>query len=203
MTGVATSAGALALTLSIVTLFAGRFGTALRICMLQALAVGLAAAAQGWARHSASLCLAALLVCTLNGLGLPMALRRLVAGTATPATIGWQCGFAPSASAAFVLVAAAVAGSMRLADGEQCELLALGMSIVLLGLLLLAVRSHRLLPVLGLLVSQNGMVVAASAIPGLPMSVLLLAAVPLVPSLAVASLWLHDPDRLALAPPWD
>jgi hydrogenase-4 membrane subunit HyfE len=203
MTGVATSAGALALTLSIVTLFAGRIGTALRICMLQALAAGLAAGAQGWARHAASLCLAALPVVALNGLALPMALRRLVGAAATQPTIGWQRGFALSATAAFVLVAASVAGSMRLADGKQFELLALGMSIVLLGLLFLAVRSHRLLPVLGLLASQNGIVVAACAIPGRPMSVLLLAVVPLVPSLAVVSLWLHDRNRLAVAPPWD
>lgn len=201
MTAVTTLAGALALILVFVALFTGRLGAALRICMMQAAAVALAAASQGWARHAVSLGLGALLALALNGLAL-VALRRLAGRATMVPSIGWRCGSAVSASAAFALVAASVAGVMRLADGQQFELLGLGMSIVSLGLLLLAVRSHRLLPALGLLASQNGMVLAACAIPGLPISVLLLAVVPLVPSLAIASLWLHDRGRLAVAPPW-
>ena len=200
MTGVVALAGASALTLSLAAMFSERIGAALCACMLQALAVALAAAAQGWARHVAVLCLAALLACALNGLTLPLALRRLIGQPTTP--IGWQCGCPPSATAAFALVAASVAGAMRLADGERFELLALGMSILMLGLLLLAARSHRVMPALGLLVSQNGVVMAACAIPDLPMPVVVLAVVPLVPSLAVISLWLHDRNRLSVAPPW-
>ncbi len=109
---------------------------------------------------------------------------------------------AASATAGFVLVAASVAGMMRVADGENFEPLALGMSVLLLGLLLPAVRSHRLLPALGLLSAQNGVVLAAGAIPDLPLSMLLIAVVPLVPSLAIASLWLRERTRPAVAPPW-
>jgi hydrogenase-4 component E len=200
MTGIAALAGALALSMSFATLFTRRIDGVLRACVLQALAAGVAAGAQGWARHDAPLGVAALLAVALNGLVLPLAVRRITERAATPSSVRWRCGFAASAAAGFALVAASVATVLRQADGEQSELLALGMAILVLSLLLLAVRSHRLLPALGLLSSQNGVVIAACAIPGLPMSVLLLAAVPLVPSLAVVSLWLHDRNRLAVAP---
>jgi hydrogenase-4 component E len=202
MTGVGAFAGALALSLSFAALLTRRIGALVRVCMLQALAVAVAAATQGWARHDASLCVAALLAFALNGLAVPLALRRLIGRATTPAPVGWRCGFAASAATAFALVAASVAGAMRLADEGQFELLALGMSLLLLGLLLLAARSHRLLPALGLLSSQNGVFLAACAIPDLPLSVLLLAVFPVVPSLAVASLWLRDRTRLAVAAPW-
>jgi hydrogenase-4 component E len=202
MTGIAALGGALALSLSFVVLFARRIGALLRICMLQALAAGVAAGAQGWARHDVSLCIAALLAFALNGLALPLALRRLIERAATPAPVRWRCGFAASTAAAFALVAASVARAMRLADGQQFDLLVLGMSILLLGLLLLAVRSHRMLPALGLLSSQNGVVLAACVIPGPPLSLLLVTVIPLVPSVALASLWLRDRTRLAVAPPW-
>jgi hydrogenase-4 component E len=170
--------------------------------MLHAVAVALAAGAQGWARQDASLCVAALLTFAFNGLVLPLALRRLIERANKGSSIRWRCKFTASTAAAFALVAASITAAMRLVDGEEFELLALGMSILLLGLLLVAVRSHRLLPALGLLSSQNGVVLTAGAIPGLPLSALLLAAIPLVPSLAVASLWLRDRNRLAAAPPW-
>jgi hydrogenase-4 component E len=202
MTGIAGLAGALALSLSFALLFAQRISPLLRICMVQALAAAVALGAQGWTRHDASLCVAALLAVALNGLALPLVLRRLIDRAARSLSVRWQCGFAASATAGLALVAASVASIMRVADGEKFEPLALGISLLLLGLLLPAVRSHRLLPPLGLLSSQNGVVLAASAIPNLPLSVLLIAVIPLVPSLAVASLWLRDRNRPAVAPPW-
>lgn len=202
MTGIAALAGALALSLSFALLFAQRISPLLRIGTVQALAAALALAAQGWARHDAALCVAALLALALNGLALPLALRRLIERAATSFSVRWRCGSAASATAGFVLVAASVAAMMPVADGENFEPLALGMSVLLLGLLLPAVRSHRLLPALGLLSAQNGVVLAAGAIPDLALSMLLIAVVPLVPSLAIARLWLRERTRPAVAPPW-
>lgn len=201
MTGIAASAGALALALSYVTMFMGRFAAALRAGVAQTLATALAAVAQGWALHSAPLCIAALLLCLLNGIALPLALRRLIGRAIVPRSIAWRCGFVASAATAVVMVAASVAGAMRLTQGEQFDLLALGLSILLLGFLLPALRSHPLLPALGLLASQNGLLLAACVIPGLPPSALLLAAVPLVPAIVVASICLHDGSRPDLASP--
>lgn len=202
MTGIVALAGALALSLSFAMLFTRRIAPLLRICTVQALATAIAAGAQGWARHDASLCFAALLAFVLNGLALPLALRRLIERATTPSPVRWRCGFGASAGAAFALAAASVAGAIRPADRQQVELLALALSILLLGLLLLAVRSHRMMPALGLLSSQNGVVLASCVIPGAPMPVLLVAAIPLVPSLVFASLWLRDRTRPAVAPRW-
>jgi hydrogenase-4 membrane subunit HyfE len=199
VTGAAALAGALALSLSFAALFAARIATLLRICALQALAAALAVGAQGWERHVTSLCLAALLAAALNGLALPLVLRRMVGRAAMPLSVKLRCGVVGSASAAFALVAAPVA---TLTAGEPLELLPLGLSVMLLGLLIIALRSHPLLPALGLLSSQNGLVLASGAMPGLPQSVLLLAAAPLVPSLIVASVWLHNRNQIHVATPW-
>jgi hydrogenase-4 component E len=202
MTGAAGLAGAMALALSFVLLFAGRIDTVLRIGALQAMAAAVAAGAQGWAEHAASLCFAALLAFALNGMALPLVFRRLAGRTTMPSAAGRRRGFAISATAAAVLVAVSVAGAMRLTQSGQFDPLALGLSILLLGLLLIALRSHPLLAALGLLSSQSGMILAACAIHGLPLPALVLAAVPLVPALVAASVWLHDADRPSLAPPW-
>jgi hydrogenase-4 component E len=188
--------------MSFALLFAQRIAPLLRICTVQALAATIALGAQGWARHEASLCVAALLAVALNGLALPLALRRLSERAATLPSVRSPHGFVASATAGLALVAASVAGVMCVADGEKFEPLALGISLLLLGLLLPAVRSHRLLPALGLLSAQNGVILAAGAIPDLPMPVLLIAVIPLVPSFAVAALWLRDRNRPAVAPPW-
>ena len=116
-------------------------------------------------------------------------------------SLAYRYGFAPSLAASFILVAASVDAAMPMAGQGQMDLLALGLSVLLVGLLLPALRSHDLVSALGLLLSQNGGVLAASAIPGLPLSALLIATVPLVPSLVIAEGWLRDRNRLAPMPP--
>jgi hydrogenase-4 component E len=202
MTGVAALAGAAALALSFATLAAGRVTGALALCMMQAAAVALAAAAQGWTRQAGSLGIAALLAIALNGIALPLALRRLVGSGSMPGSIGERSGLAGSAAGACVLATAAVAGTMRLAEGEPAALLAAGLSILLVGLLLPVARTHPAAPAIGLLASQSGVILAACAMPGVPTPVPLLAALPLVPSLAAAGLWLQRRDRAAPVPPW-
>jgi hydrogenase-4 membrane subunit HyfE len=197
VTGAATLAAAFSLCLSFACLSTGRTLIGLRIVTLQALTAALAVAAQALAQHSASLLLAAVLAFGLNGIVLPIALRRLIG----PATIAHRCGLIASAAAAFALVAVSTAAVMQLTEGPPLELLALALSVLLLGLLLPALRSHRLIPAVGLLMSQNGIVLATGAIPGLPLSVLFLAAIPLVPSVLAVSVWLHDRNRLAVALP--
>jgi hydrogenase-4 component E len=196
--GAATLAGALALSLSLAALFAGRIATVLRICALQAMAAALAAVGQGWDRHVASLYIAALLTAALNGFAMPLALRRML-GQAIIPSVALRCDVIGSAAAAFALVTASVA---TLTAQEHLELVPLGLSVLLLGLLLVAFRSHPLLPTLGLLSAQNGLILAACAIPGLPPPLLLLAAVPLIPSLCLASVWLLDRNQMDVTAPW-
>jgi hypothetical protein len=53
------------------------------------------------------------------------------------------------------------------------------------------VRSHALAPVLGVLSSQNGLVLVAGAHPGVSLPAALAVAVPLVPGLVLTDIWLR------------
>jgi hydrogenase-4 membrane subunit HyfE len=64
-------------------------------------------------------------------------------------------------------------------------------AVALLGLSLIGLRSHALLPVVGLLSSQNGIVLVAAAQPALARPMALAVAVPLVPALVLAESWLR------------
>ena len=66
---------------------------------------------------------------------------------------------------------------------------AAGVSVTLLGLLLIVLRSHALS--VGMLSSQNGLVLVASAHPDISQAAALVVAVPLVPALVLADSWLR------------
>ena len=70
-------------------------------------------------------------------------------------------------------------------------MVAVGVSVTLLGLLLIVARSHALAPALGLLSSQNGLVLVAGAHPDVSLPAALAVAVPLIPALVLADHWLR------------
>jgi len=187
VTGAAQLCGALALLLSFALLCQRRRRTSVCLCAVQALLVSLAAGLQG----TLPLALFATVAFVLNGLALPFALLRI--GDRS----GRQPSFGPPALAllAVALVAVAVAVAMRLGTGTRTETLAVALSIMLLGLLQIT-RT----PSLGLLSAQNGLILAAGAVPGLPPLALAVVAVPCVPALMVALVWLRRFDRLEAEP---
>ena len=65
----------------------------------------------------------------------------------------------------------------------------MGSSVVLLGLALIGLRWHSFVPALGLLSSQNGLVLLAGTYPGQALQPALIAALPLVPALALWERW--------------
>ena len=164
-------AGAAVLLLSIGLLWARRIDTAVRLCALQAV---FAAASLGEAALGP-----ALLAVALNGLALPVALAR--SNGATLLTL--RGGAVVSWAAALVLLLVTVAGFSRPGTGGMA---AVGVSVALLGLLLILVRSHALAPALGLLSSQNGLVLVAGAHPHVSLPAALAVALPLVPALVLA-----------------
>ena len=202
MTGAATLAGASALSLSFATLFAGRIDTALRICVLQALAAALAAGAVGWVRHAPLLYFVALLAFVLNGLVLPLALRRMIGHAILPPTVRLRCGFLGS-SADGVCTGGGLCRGSDAADGRARSRDRWPWGSLSYSWACCSWRCVRILCCRGWLCCRRRTAWSstACAIPGLPPSILLLAAVPLVPSLVVTSAWLHDRNRLDLAPP--
>jgi hydrogenase-4 component E len=173
MTGIA---GAAALLLSVALLCVRRTGTAVLLCALQAL---VAAASLGEAAPSIALCAA-----LLNGVALPLAAARLSGGAV--ATV--RGNRIVSGGVTLTLVTAAGTIFARVAAGG---LSAVGVSVTLLGLWLLVVRSDALAPAVGLLSSQNGLVLIAGVHPDLSLPAALAAAVPLVPGLVLADRWLR------------
>jgi hypothetical protein len=161
--------GAAALLLSIGLLCARRIDTAVQLCALQAL---FAAASLGEVA-------VAILAFALNGVVLPLAVARMNGDTMLTvrgsAMLSWAVVLALLAATGIVLARVGTDG-----------LAAVGASVALLGVLLIVLRSHALAPAVGLLSSQNGLVLVAGAHPDVSLPAALAVAIPLIPALILA-----------------
>jgi hypothetical protein len=185
MIGAAQWLGPCVLLLSIALLYVRRLETALPVCVLQSLLAAAALGAHGWEPAGV-----ALLAFGLTGAAIPLALRRLMSRSHMPLAIGSRDSVAPWLPGMLLLaVTVVVLGQFR--PAVPGEALVLGASVVLLGLLMAAQASHPLAPSFGVLASQNGMLLVASAIPALPLPVLVVVALPVLPALLVADRWLR------------
>jgi hydrogenase-4 component E len=187
VTAAASLTGALALALSVALLCVQRISTAVIICAVQALLAAAALAALHW--QPAAI---AALAFALNGVALPLAMQRLAHRPTRSHIIAARHSAAGFWLATAILLTITVAAFTQIKPTSPNDTLALGSSIVLLGLLLIAQRSHPLMPVLGLLSSQNGVLLVASATPDLPLSARLIVILPLLPGLVLANTWLRQ-----------
>jgi hydrogenase-4 membrane subunit HyfE len=163
------------LLLSIALLCVRRIDASTPICAAQAL---FAAIVLG---HR--LAVPAVLAVALNGVAMPLAVARM----AGPAPLR-QRG---SGMLAWAAVVATLVAALALFGGVGTQRLTAGVAVVLLGLLLIALRSHATAAALGLLSSQNGLVLVAGVIPGLAPSAAFAVAMPVAPALALAAPWLR------------
>lgn len=162
-----TGAAVLVLLASVGLLFSRRAGMAIGLCAGQAVCASVALAATGSAIAAVAL--------ALNGIIMPLACRHVQA----------RFDFAAGRPDHWLIAGALVlvAGAAKLGADD---VIAIGILVMLLGFL----RSFRSVPTLGLLSAQNGLVLIAAAIPGLPQQDALLAAVPFVPAMMLAETWL-------------
>jgi hypothetical protein len=170
------AASAAVLLLSLGLLCARRIDTATQLCTLQAL---FAAVTLGEAATAI-----AVLAFSLNGVVLPLAIARMTG--ATMLTLRGNAILSWAATLALLVVTGLIFVKIG-ADG----LVSAGVSVSLLGPLLIVLRSHALAPALGLLSSQNGLVLVAGAIPDVSLQAAFAVAVPLVPALVLAESWLR------------
>lgn len=161
-------AAVLAALLSIGLLCARRIETALWFCGLQGMcaAVALGASGSGFAPA----------VLVLNAVAFPVVAWRVLADPAlsAPSPRSWLL--------AAVLLVVAAAGFGSFGNG-----IASGITVVLLGLLLAAQGTT----MIGLLSAQNGVVLVAAAIPDLPLTSVVAAAIPLLPAICLGHAWLR------------
>ncbi len=161
-------AAVLATLLSIGLLCARGIETALWVCGLQGLCAAVTLGAAGSVFAPA--------VLALNGVAVPLAAWRVLtdAALSAPRLGSWFL--------AAVLLVVAAAGFGSFGNG-----IASGIAVVLLGLLLAAQGGTAI----GLLSAQNGVVLVAAAIPDLPLSSALAAAIPLLPAICLGHAWLR------------
>lgn len=143
------------------------------IALYQAEALILSAAAlwQGVVQHSLDLLLTAVITFSIKGVVLPGALRRIVhrfnmiraVETAMPVGVSMILGVALTGVAVLVVLPS-TANALNLTRED----LALSLSVVLLGLLLMTVRRNAMSQVIGVLSTENGLVLAAIGMPGMP-----------------------------------
>ena len=143
------------------------------ITLYQAEALVLAAAAfwQGFAQHELNLYLTGLITLVIKAVLLPWGLREIVlrfnmvraVETALPMAVSMILGLALIGIAVLVVLPVTMnAISLTRED------LAIALSVVLLGLLLMIVRRNALAQIIGFLSMENGLVLAAIGMPGMP-----------------------------------
>jgi len=141
----------------------------------QSLLLGLAAIAIGVNRESGELIAGGILTIGIRGVALPFVIRRLLHATPIRHERQPYLGRRASTLAAIAIVfvaAIAVGGAAGLSGGSSARALPAAVAEVLTGLLLIATRRKSLSMVIGLLVFENGISLAALALTaGMPLVV--------------------------------
>jgi hydrogenase-4 component E len=143
------------------------------ITLYQAEAFTLTAASlwQGYAQHSPDLYATALITFAIKAVALPIGLRHMVlrfnliraVETVMPVGLSMILGLGLIGIAVLVVLPTTLnAVSLTRED------LAISLSVVLLGFLLMAVRRNAVAQVIGFLSTENGLVLAAVGMPGMP-----------------------------------
>jgi hydrogenase-4 component E len=143
------------------------------ISLYQAEAFTLTAAClwQGYAQHSPDLYATALITFAIKAVALPIGLRKMVlrfnliraVETVMPVGLSMILGLALIGVAVLVVLPT----TLNVVSFTR-EDLAISLSVVLLGFLLMAVRRNAVAQVIGFLSMENGLVLAAIGMPGMP-----------------------------------
>ncbi len=143
------------------------------ITLYQCEAITLTAAAfwQGYAQHELALYLTGLITLVIKAVMLPVGLRRIVKNfnitraveTAMPVGLSMILGVGLIGIAVYVVLPITM-NAVTLTRED----IAISLSVVLLGLLVMTTRRNALSQVIGFLSTENGLVLAAIGMPGMP-----------------------------------
>lgn len=163
------------LLLSFVLLYQRRLDGVINALAIQAGLLAVAAAWQGWVQNEPGLYLTALLTLGANALLIPLALRLLLRRLGLHRTVETALGIGPSLLAATALVGLSVLVVLPVTAGQAQALtrenLALALSVMLLGMLMMIGRRNAISQVIGLLSLENGLILAAIGVRGMPLVV--------------------------------
>jgi hydrogenase-4 component E len=172
--------GAGVLVLSFALLYQRRVTSVISTYAMQAVVLAAAAAWQGWVQDSAHLYVTALIALCAKGVAIPLALRGIVRRLRIHRSVDPALGVFPTmalgvglATLAILVVLPTTVESGTLTRED----VALALSVVLLGLLMMITRRSALTQVVGFMAMENGLILAAVGLPGMPLIVELSVAV--------------------------
>jgi hydrogenase-4 component E len=162
------------LFVSFMLLYQRRVPAVINAFAAQGALLALAAAWQGFVQGAPQLYLTALIAFGAKAVLIPLALRVLVQRLNLHRTVDTALGIGPSLIAGVALVALAILVVMPVTTGAAAiarEDLALALSVVLLGMLMMITRRNALSQVIGLMSLENGLILAAVGVAGMPLVV--------------------------------
>ncbi|MGD9671459.1 MAG: hydrogenase-4 component E [Hyphomicrobiaceae bacterium] len=159
---------------SFMLLYQDRMFGLLNVFALQALLLSFSVAWQAHIQGAPHLYVTAGIALTLKAIVIPFALRRVVVRLNIHRTIETVGGIGPTMLLGMGLVALSMVVMLRaaaMADPLAREDLALALSVVLLGLLMMVTRRNAVSQIIGFMSLENGLILAAAGAKGMPLVV--------------------------------
>ena len=171
--------GALVLLLSFALLYQRRLFALIKMFAIQSAALAAAAAWQGFIQDAPHLYITAVLALAMKAIIIPVALHRIIVKLNIERTVDTALGVGPTMIAGVSLVTLSILLVLPVTAEVTAltrEDLALALSVVLLGLLTMITRRNAIGQVVGFMSLENGLILAAVGVEGMPLIVEMLVA---------------------------
>jgi hydrogenase-4 component E len=162
------------LVLSFALLYQRRLFGVIKIYALQALLLAAAAAWQAHAQDAPHLYITAAIALVFKAAVIPIALHRIIVYLNIHRTLETALGIGPTMVVGVALVALSILLVLPVTAASGAltrESLAAALSIVLLGLLMMITRRNAVSQVVGFMSMENGLILAAVGVKGMPLVV--------------------------------
>ena len=162
------------LVLSFALLYQRRLFGVIKIYALQALVLAAAAAWQAHAQDAPHLYITAGIALIFKAIVIPIALHRIIVYLNIHRTLETALGIGPTMVVGVALVALSILLVLPVTAASGAltrESLAAALSIVLLGLLMMITRRNAVSQVVGFMSMENGLILAAVGVKGMPLVV--------------------------------
>jgi hydrogenase-4 component E len=159
---------------SFMLLYQDRMFGLLNVFALQAVVLSLSVSWQAYIQNAPHLYVTAAIALVLKAIIIPVALHRVVVRLDIHRTIETVGGIGPTMLLGIGLVALSMVVMLRAAAGADPlarEDLALALSVVLLGLLMMVTRRNAVSQIVGFMSLENGLILAAAGAKGMPLVV--------------------------------
>ena len=163
--------GALVLLMGFSLLYQRRMASVIRTYSLQAISLAIAAAGQAFGQDAPALYVTAVIAGVFKGIAVPMALGWLVKQLGIHRTVETALGIGPTMIAGVAMVVLSIVLVLPVTATSTAmtrENLAISMSVVLLGLLMMITRRNAVTQVVGFMSLENGLLLGAVSARGMP-----------------------------------